>query len=249
MRKTLLAALALSLFAAAFLPLAADAQAASEAGAPDAGSLTVVGNGKATAKPDRARVKAVASTKAATLVAAAAGHKDLTSRVRTLLQSLKDKGLELVSSNSSLGEDLYYGSQRETRPPSFKASTNYALNVADLDRLDGLIADLTASGLVEVQTVSFSVRDNRPALDEARRDAMRDGRRQAEVLAEAAGARLGNIVDISDVRATPEIPEGEADMPAPRGHRLVVPPQHLDFSAGMTIRWKIFPRSANKDKE
>jgi len=163
MRKTLLAALVLTLFAAAFLPLAAGAQSVSEAEAPDTGSLTVVGNGKATAKPDRASVTAVASTKAPTLTAAAAGHKDLTSRVGTLLQSLKDKGLELASSNSSLGEDPYYGSQRETRPHSFTASTTYDLNVADLDRLDALIAELTASGLLEVRTVSFSVRDNRPA--------------------------------------------------------------------------------------
>ena len=246
MRKTPVTASALVLFAAVFFPLAAGAQTASEAQVQDTGLLTVVGNGTATAKPDYARLQAIARTKASTLAAAAAGHKDLIVRVGALLQSLKDKGLELASSNSSLEENyVSRDAQKEAPPPSFTAKTTYSITVANLDRLDALIAELTASGLVQVQRVSFSVRDDRPPLDEARRSAVLDGRRQAEVLAEAAGVKLSNIAEISDVRASPR--DGYADLAMPLGYTLIVPPQHLDFSASMTMQWKISPRGADKE--
>jgi len=244
MGKILPTVLTLALIATVFAPLQARAQHAPE---PDRGLLSVVGTGKATAKPDYASLEVEASTRADSLASAATAHKKRISDIGALIESLKAEGLELKGTNSSLYEDPHYGSGKSDSTPSFIAKTTYTLNVAQIDRVDALIAKLNASGLLEVRTVSYSVRDNRPAYDQARQNAVRDGRRQAEILAEAAGVTLNNIVDIADARTRPQLSVGEADIAPPQGYTLVVPPQYLEFSAAMIMQWRISPKGATRE--
>ncbi|MBV8428430.1 MAG: SIMPL domain-containing protein, partial [Hyphomicrobiales bacterium] len=92
----------------------------------------------------------------------------------------------------------------------------------------------------EMHTASFHVEDQRVPLDEARRKAVTDARRQAETIADAAGVRLDGILSISDARVAPR-QDGYADLPT-RKYLQIVPPVWLHFGASIVITWRISPK-------
>ena len=246
MRKTAFALSLLAAMLAAMLPgRGALAQSASSPQSSARSLLTVEGNGQAEAKPDYARLTVELLAKAPTIEGAVEASKTLVPRVDTLLQSLKNEGVETESSRFSIGESppphpAPNGPQSPA--PSYTATTSYSLKLGRIDRLNAVIGELASSGLLEMRTASFHVADEHVPMDEARRDAVADAKRQAEVLADAAGVRLDDLASISDARASPQ---GQVayDLPsAARKYLQVIPPAKLDFTASIVMSWHISPK-------
>jgi uncharacterized protein len=241
MRCTLLA---FSLSAAMLCCLDAEAQTPSPSQAPSRATLTVQGDGRSEAKPDYARLTIDLLAKAPTIEGAVEASKTLVPRVDALLQSVKSEGVQVESSRFDLSETPpprpTSSIPPPSAPPSYTATTSYNLKIDKIDHLNSVIGKLASSGLVEMRTASFHVGDERIALDEARRDAVADARRQAELLADAAGVRLDDIASISDARAAPA---GlvQYDLPT-RKYLQVIPPAKLDFTASIVMSWHISPR-------
>jgi uncharacterized protein YggE len=102
-----------------------------------------------------------------------------------------------------------------------------------------VVSQLAASGLFRINSVSFHVERERQALNDARREAMRDAREQAEVYADAGRFRLIGISAITDGEAAPtEI--GQADLP-PNWTVQIIPPAVVTFSASVNVTWRIAP--------
>jgi uncharacterized protein YggE len=83
------------------------------------------------------------------------------------------------------------------RISGYTATSGVRLTVTALDRLGEYIAAALAAGANAVSSLEFDVRDRRAARDEALRRAVRDARRDAEVLATAAGGTLGSLLELS----------------------------------------------------
>ncbi|MBV9518980.1 MAG: SIMPL domain-containing protein, partial [Hyphomicrobiales bacterium] len=163
-------------------------------------------------------------------------------RVDGLLQTLKSEGVSIDSSRFDLGETPLSASNASKAsaplpPSSYTATTSYNLRIDKLDSLSEVITKLASSGLVEVHTASFHVEDERVPLDEARRNAVADARRQAETIADAAGVRLDGILSISDARVAPRV-DGYADLPT-RKYLQIIPPIWLQYNASIVITWRI----------
>jgi len=237
----------LSLLAAALTSAEASAQSSSLAAPGNRALLTVEGNGRADAKPDQARLAAELVAKAPTIEGAVETSKTLVPRVDTLLRSLKDDEVEIESSRFSIGETpppRPVPNGLQTPPPSFTATTSYTLKLKKLDRLNAVIGELASSGLLEMRSATFEVEDERVPMDDARRDAVADARRQAQVLADAAGVRLDDLASISDARAAP-LGQVAFDLPAAsvaRKYLQIIPPAKLDFSASIVMSWHISPK-------
>jgi uncharacterized protein YggE len=204
--------------------------------------LTTEGSGQAQAKPDFAHITAAVSAKAQSLDSAVQAEQESVARANTLLQSLAGEGVEVERSNFSLAADRPPYPKPDARQPSlsFTATTTFALKATRIDTLNGVVGKLASSGLFELQAVSFEVADMRPPLDEARRNAVADARHKAQVLADAAGVRLDDIVTVSDANAAPRV-FGAAEMRATPS-LLVIPPATLSFAASVSISWRISPR-------
>lgn len=97
---------------------------------------------------------------------------------------------------------------------------------------------LAGSGLFEIYNLRFALGDNTKMLDAARRNAVLDARRRAEIYAEAAGVRIGDVIEISDSERGSPIPMKQA--PFARG-MAVTPPETLDVNASVTMTWRIRP--------
>ena len=94
------------------------------------------------------------------------------------------------------------------------------------------------------QSLSWGLDKQEEGADEARRAAVRDARRQAEVYAEAAQVKLGRLLEIRDGTARPF----EPDMPMPMRMAAkapeavpIVPPATVRYRADVQMVWEIAP--------
>jgi len=203
--------------------------------------LSVEGSGQVQAKPDFARITASASSKGPTLEAATKANQDIAARANALLQSLKGDGIDIETSNFSLLADqtASRSSSSDQRAAGYTAVTTFQLRAKRLDGISAVMDKLAASGFFELRAVGFDVEDNQPALDEARRKAVADARHKAEILSEAAGVKLSDVVSISDANGGVRPYAMEAQM----GKALmVIPPSGLTFGVSIQISWHIVPK-------
>ncbi|MBR9806012.1 MAG: SIMPL domain-containing protein [Alphaproteobacteria bacterium] len=80
----------------------------------------------------------------------------------------------------------------------YTASNQLTVKVSDLDNLGETLDSLVAAGGNTFNGLSFALEDPSDAQDEARRKAIKDAMSRAELYAEAAGMRVGRIVNISE---------------------------------------------------
>ncbi|WP_371517779.1 SIMPL domain-containing protein [Kitasatospora sp. NBC_01300] len=90
-----------------------------------------------------------------------------------------------------------YGADRQFL--GYRCQAAFAIEYRDLDSLEPFLIAAVEAGANQVEGVDFDVR-SKPALRaQARADAVRVARAKAELYAEAAGVRLGQVVHIEDV--------------------------------------------------
>src|SRR5262249_16167493 len=94
--------------------------------------------------------------------------------------------------------------------------------------------ELVQAGANDIQGISFGVKDNQKLMDEARKLAIADARRKAELYAAEAGVRLGKVVRISEVQVQfPEFQRLSKDELAP-GVPFATGEQPLSCSVSVT---------------
>jgi uncharacterized protein YggE len=218
--------------------------AAQQPDSPPNGTLAVKGEGLAEMKPDYAQFHAAVSTRGKTLTEAAAAHEERATRALAILQGLKGGGVDIIETSFGINQDApAYGRPPSEKPPErqFTAVTNFDVRVKPVAVLNGIITKLASSGLFEVQRVFFHVDQERNALNQARRDAVKDARDQAEAYADAGGVKLIDILEIADGEAVPMSATGEADLAVAR-YVQIIPPATVTFRASVKITWRVAPR-------
>ena len=230
------------LVAAAVLLTLAQGAAAAQPVADREPSITVQGSGRVQVPPDHANLTVEVVTKGKSLDAATATHRDRTQRAVNAIHERKDDGVALVRSTFRLGE------VRSPPPPpgsgpqrrddaEYQAVTTFDLKLAKLDKVDGAITALAASGFFEVRNLTFGIDDKNPGVNAARKPAVIDARERAAVYAEAADVQLGNIVSIEDTEQRgPQLLAAGAPMAR---SVQVTPPENLTLSASVTMTWRI----------
>lgn len=161
--------------------------------------ITVTGEARVEAVPDRARftagVEAEALQAAEALAAASA-------TMRAVFAALEGAGVEAPDIQTSrLAVDPVWdhgGDGRQPRMRGFSASNLVTVRVRDVAALGALVDAVGAAGANRIEGIAFEVSEPRAALDAARRAAVVDARARAEVLAEAAGASLGPVQSIRE---------------------------------------------------
>lgn len=207
-------------------------------------TLAVVGNGEVSRPPEIATLDISVLTRSPTLDATVRDHRARAAQAGAALERLKAGGVTVDQGSFTLSEErapVPVGVRPSDQPPTYRAATRYDLTVEPLDRLDAAVAAVVASGLFEVGSVQFSVADPNAALDDARRAAVADARRQALVYAEAGGVRLDAIDHIVDGQAASR-GDGAYDLPVRLARTAsvgIVPPRRLAFTGSVTITWHI----------
>jgi uncharacterized protein YggE len=171
-------------------------------------TVTVSGAGTATAPPDMAEITTGVVTRAATAAQALAQNSQAMER---LLQSLGALGIaarDIQTTNVSVSPQRRPA--REGQPSdilAYEVINQVHVKVRDLPSLGRVLDQQVSQGANSIYGIRFGLIDPAPLLDEARKRAMADARRKAELYAAAAGLKVGRVVSVQEAGAASPRPE------------------------------------------
>ena len=177
-----------------------------QAADPEPHTITVSGEGEVKAVPDEAVLTAGVESTGTTADAALAANRRAMSNVFATLkrQGIPDKSIQ--TSGFNISPQYEAGNHNRQRIVGYQASNNVEITIDDTSKLGASIDALVASGANSMGGVSFTTRDPRPLLKQARESAVKDAMDRAETYAQAAGLTLGRVIEIDD---------GEVQIPRP----------------------------------
>lgn len=188
-----------------------------------AATLTLSGQGSASARPDAAVITTGASSQAKTAGEALAANTKAVSEVIATLKAAGIDAKDIRTSGFSVQPQYSYPaapSREQPRLIGFEVRNMVTVRVRDLSKLGALLDSVIQSGANEASGLSFIVSDPDKMQAEARAAAVKDAMAQAQQVAEAAGLRLTRIVSL-EVRTDggmmprPMMMKGQAAAAAP----------------------------------
>lgn len=212
--------------------------------APRPATLTVNGSGSVDRSPDRAIVMFAIVTNDAAASRAAAANNAAYTALTGKLTALGLSGSAVKTTSYSITYNA-----RPTQPnPQFAQRYGYVVTrnvrVTDdrTDRVGAIVDAGVATGVTEVDNVSFTLRDGRSAYRAALAGAVADADAQAHALADAAHVRLVRILTVSTggipIGRTTEVFATRA-MPAPP--MTEIPASDLTINGNVSVTYEIAP--------
>jgi uncharacterized protein YggE len=117
----------------------------------------------------------------------------------------------------------------------YRVVNQVRLTVREIKRLGEILDAAVMLGANQVNGITFDVSDAETLKDEARRQAMVNAKRRAELYATAAGAQLGNVLTISEDLNVGPRPMSMArsamagDVPIEAGVRILTVGVHVTY--------------------
>jgi uncharacterized protein YggE len=168
--------------------------AGAQAPEPGRNQIVTSGNGRIEVSPDQATVSVGGQAQRATAAEAVA---DVSRTATQALERLRGLGLRPEAMRTSAVQVFpVYTSPRDGSAPQitgYRATYVLTVTVADLGLVGRVIDASIQAGANMVQGISFGLRDASRARNEALALAVREAREKGEVIAQAAGLRIGGI--------------------------------------------------------
>lgn len=202
-------------------------------------TITVSATGTTTAVPDEARISSGVVTEADTAKGALAANS---AAMTSLIDGLKAAGIDANDiQTSSFGVEPRYTRPREGEPAQingYRVVNQVSVLVRNLDRLGEILDRVVALGANQLGSLTFEVSEIETLRDAARKDAIANARRRAELYAAAAGVKVGDVVSIVEgASGGPPVPYRasrtafDGAVPIERGTETL--------SADVTVTWEL----------
>ena len=213
-----------------------------------AGQISISGTGEVAAAPDMAFVNSGVTSQGATAAEALAAN---TAAMNELIATLKAAGIEardIQTSGFSVSPNYVYSDARDANgyqlPPKvsgYQVYNTVNVRVRDLATLGAVLDKAVTVGANTINGVSFSVADPAPLFDEARKLAFANAKQKAELYAEVAGEKLGDIESISESQSynqpQPQMMRAVADSAA--SAPVPIESGELSFSIDVQVAWEL----------
>ncbi|MFM7084843.1 MAG: SIMPL domain-containing protein [Hyphomicrobium sp.] len=205
----------------------------------DLRTITISANGQILSQPDLARLHSGVITEDKTARGALSKNNSAT---HTLIEGLRSKGIESKDiQTSSFQVEPRYTIPREGSPSvidGYRVVNQVEIIVRDLKSIGELLDQLVSLGANQVGSLSFEVSAAEQLKDSARKEAVMNARRRAELYANATGSKLGKVLVIT---------EGDISNPQPllRAARATVSDAvpiekgSIALEANVTITWEL----------
>lgn len=235
MFKALVAAAALSLAAASLAPALAD-------GSQPPRTMSLTGHGEVHLAPDLAVVTMGVMSSAAIAREALDANTAAMQAVMAALAGAAIEARDIQTSNFAVNPRYDYG-QNNAQPPKvvgYDVSNNVTVTVRQLESLGAVLDAVVSAGSNQINGVLFQVSKPEAATDEARKLAVADARRKAQVYAEASGVSLGPVVALTEGGGSqPPVPmfrsmraeAAAADVPIAQGEQAI--------AVDVSVTWEI----------
>jgi uncharacterized protein YggE len=167
--------------------------------------VSVSATGSVAADPDMAAISTGVIVEADTAKEALARNSTVMAK---LIEGLKALGIAAKDiQTTAVNVEPRYTQAKDGRPATisgYRVVNQVRLTVRDVKRLGEMLDGAIMLGANQVNGISFDVSNAETLKDEARKQAMDNAKRRAELYATAAGAQLGSVLTISeDVSAVP----------------------------------------------
>lgn len=183
----------------AFLAVAASPALAD---APPPPAITVSGEGLSAAAPDIAILTSAVVSAAPT---ASAALKANAAAMTKVLAAAKQAGVadrDVGTTGLTVQPQYDYGSggsnARAPKLVGYEARNALAIRSRAVEKLGELIDALVQAGSNQIENLAFDIAEKDARLDDARRAAMKDARRKAELYAQSAGVKLGPLLALDE---------------------------------------------------
>jgi uncharacterized protein len=235
-----------ALVLAAILSLAvppASAQAPSAA-APPARTLSVDGSAEVHVVPDTALVTTGVATDGDTAAAALSANSTAVAKVIAAIRAFGVESKDLQTSTLSL-TPRYSRPEKPTDRPritGYTAGNVVTARLHDLGKLGDLLDKVTLAGANRIEGIAFTVSNQEGSLDEARRKAVADARRKAELYAAAGGVTLGRIMNLTEESAPayrPMMSRAVSVAAAPAGVEVPIEAGEATLSVRLRVTWSL----------
>ncbi|MBY5567758.1 SIMPL domain-containing protein [Rhizobium leguminosarum] len=193
------------------LPLAAAAPAVAQEAKPREPVISVTGDGESSVAPDMAVVNLAVVKQAKT---AREALDENNKAMNDVLAALKSGGIaerDLQTSGFSIQPQYNYpqpvdGQQQQPQLIGYQTINSVTVRLRDLAKLGAVIDQSVTLGINQGGEIQFTNDKPDAAIEEARKAAVADAVKRAKTLSEAAGVKLGRILEINEnvPRAMPQ---------------------------------------------
>ena len=174
--------------------------------------VLVTGDSIVSAQPDTAILTVSVVTQGQRALGAQQENANKTDAVVRALKSAAGAGAEIKTSGYSLQPIRVY---KEGQPPTisgYEARNSVTVTMSDLTKVGPVIDATAQAGANDVAGISFTLRKDRPARDQALAEATREAVSKAQVIATALGGRVVRIVEVQEEGIARPIPVYEGRM-------------------------------------
>jgi uncharacterized protein len=202
-------------------------------------TVSVSATGSAAASPDRASISTGVMTEAATAREALSLN---TTAMKKLIDGLKALGLEPRDiQTTTVQVNPRYADGRGNKAPTitgYQAVNQVRIVVRDMKRLGEILDQSITLGANQMGGIGFEVSNAEVLKDDARKAAMVNARRRAELYAAAAGATVGPVLAISETQANPQ-PRMYGGARAAMAEAVPVEPGSVDLTVQVHVTWAL----------
>jgi uncharacterized protein YggE len=160
--------------------------------------ITVTGEATIAVTPDLAMIRGGVTSQGRTAQEASdANSRDM----QAVIAALKQSGIEdrdIQTARLSINPLREATSSNRGRITSFQAVNQVTVRLRDVAKVAAVLDRMIGAGANDISGIEFSVSEPSKMLDQARKQAVIDARRKAEIYADAAGVRLGRAVAIQE---------------------------------------------------
>jgi len=210
---------------------------------PPARTLSVEGSAEVHIVPDTALVTIGVATDGDTGAAALSANSAALAKVIAAIRAFGVESKDLQTSGLSL-TPRYSRQEKPTDRPriiGYTAGNVVTARVHDLGKLGDLLDKVTLAGANRIDGIAFAVSNQEGLLDEARRRAVADARRKADLYAAAGGFTLGRILTLTEESAPAYRPMMARAAPAaaPAGVEVPIEAGEATLSVRVRVAWSL----------
>ena len=159
--------------------------------------MTISGSGKVYVIPDIAYVYVGVHSQAETVARALKDNNQSANQIKEALVAQGVAEKDIQNSSFNVYPQPEYDNTGKISRNLYGVDNTVYVTVRNLDILDTLLDVVATTGANNINGINFDVKDRSAALDQARKLAIEDAKKQAEFVAEAAGVKLVRLLNIN----------------------------------------------------
>lgn len=200
--------------------------------------VTASGTAEAKATPDMATIRIGVETLGKTAKEAQASTNALADKLIAAALKVVPDRKAYQTSDLSLNPEYAQAPNQPAKITGYRARNVLTVRLDDVEKVGPLVDAVTDAGATNVDSISFGLKDEKPARRAALVEAVKDARDKAEALAAGLGLRIGDVYSV-DEGGGPIVRPYDAPMLNMRMAKTPVMAGEVTLNASVTVRFRL----------